>query len=151
MKNIVLWNRVSYELNSLSSGRFGNASRVQAQVGYRWGLKPYLLTYYQFYGLRYHYEKAANAAIISIPERETIHYLGVAVAQQLTRRLYYELSANIGRDTARNTTQYLGALHLEYSLFRSLRLRANIELGNQTTLVGDDKYRSFSMDFYYFY
>ncbi len=151
MKNIVIWNRLSYEHHSINEAHFGDALRTYAQAGYQWGLKPYLLTYYQFYNLSYQYQNAANAAIISIPENESVHYLGAAINHQLTRRFYYQFSGSIGMMPRLNTMQYFGTLHLEYTLLRNLRLRTNIAYGSQNTLIGSDKYRSFNVDFFYFY
>lgn len=151
-KNIVLWNRLTLEKHEINDGTpFGQATYVYGQVGYRWGARPHLMTYYQFYNLNYDYENAANRNIISIPTTQTIHYLGAVIDHQLTRRFFYQVGANVGLNATQNSTQYYTTAQLEYTLLRNFRLRSRFSFGKQNTLAGNENNKTLSLDFYYFY
>ncbi|MFQ5651602.1 MAG: tetratricopeptide repeat protein [bacterium] len=152
LKNILLWNRLSFERHAVGEKtHFSDATRVHAQVGYQWPSRPSLFTYYQFYHLNFNYRTGAGRDIIAIPERESIHYLGAVLTQQLTPRLYYELGGSLGVDVSQNTTLYYGRVLLEYHLLKHLRLRSLFAFGSLNSFTGREDARTLSVDFYYFY
>ena len=151
-QRVLLWSELSYESHSIDKNeQFGKALRTYAQIGYRWRFAPALLTYYQFYHLNYDYKDAGRRSLLNIAENETIHYFGAAINDQLTDRLYYELSVSAGLNTRTDRAQYFGRAHLEYTLRRNLRLRSTFMYGKQNTLVGNDDNKTLALDFYYFY
>ena len=151
-KNIVVWNRISLEKHQINAGvPFGQATYLYGQVGYRWGARPQLQTYYQLYKLSYDYDNTANRNIISIPTTQTIHYLGAVIDHQLSRRFFYQVGANVGLNATQNSAQYYATAQLEYTLLRNFRLRSRFAFGKQNTLAGNENNKTLSLDFYYFY
>ncbi len=150
--NVLLWGRFSYEKHQIMDDEpFGVARRSYGQASYQWLQKPALATYYQFYNLKYDYEDTNNQAFFGLPEAETIHYAGLSLNQQLTRRLYYQFAGGIGKSFINNSNVYYGQLNLEYMLFNNLSLRSLVEMGTQNTLASTDDNKTIRFDFHYFY
>jgi len=152
LNRLQVWSRVSFERHLVNQNqRFGDALRSYLQVGWKWRERPQLFTYYQFYNLNYYYAAPDNKALIAIPERDRIHYLGAALEQQLFRKFYYQLGGSIGWNSAQNALLYFGNVNLEYLLLNDLRLRSNFIYGSQNSFIGRDNSKSLSLDLYYFY
>ncbi|MFQ5770721.1 MAG: tetratricopeptide repeat protein, partial [bacterium] len=152
LNRIFFWNRFSYESHSINKNKhFGDALRTYFQLGYVWRQRPQVLTYYQFYKLNYHYQNAANRNLILIRDRESVHYLGAALNQQLTSKLYYQLGGSIGFDTIQDNMLFYGTFDLEYMLMNRIRLRSHFVYGNQSRLAGNNINKSISFDLFYFY
>lgn len=152
LNRLFLWNRLSYEHHAIDkNNHFGNAYRSYFQIGYKWRDSPQFSTYYQFYNLRYNYHSQANRNLISIPENETVHYLGAALNQQLTGKFYYELGGSLGFNTDQNSILYYGTVELEYILLNRIRLRSHFAYGSQSRLTGNEENKTLGFDLYYFY
>lgn len=152
LKNVLLWGRFSYEKHKIMNDEpFGIARRAYGQISYQWLQKPALATYYQLYNLKYNYEDINNQAFFGLPETETIHYAGLSLNHQLTRRLYYQLAGGFGKSFVNDSDIYYGQLNLEYMLFNNLSLHSMIEIGAQNTLVSTDDNKTIKFDFHYFY
>ncbi|MFQ5824480.1 MAG: tetratricopeptide repeat protein [bacterium] len=152
LNRIFLWNRFSYERHAINkNSHYGNVYRSYFQIGYKWRNRPQLLTYYQFYNLIYNYQDQANRNLISIPENESIHFLGATLNHQLASNFYYELGTSLGFNTNQNAIQYYGTVDLEYTLINRIRLRSHFTYGSQNRLSGNEDNKSLSFDLYYFY
>ena len=148
---ILLWNRLSYELHSINNNPFGNAFRSYFQFGYQWIKKPQFITYYQFYNLNYNFHKNVNRGLIPIPTKESSHFLGGLLNQQLAGNFYYHLGGSLGYSSTQNVLQYFGTMDLEYMVKNRLRLRAQFTYGSQNRLTneGDNKSLSFALNYFY--
>lgn len=150
LQNLVLWNRFAYERHGIAGdATFSRARRATAQIGYTWPANLY--TYYQFYHLDFDYDDANGAAILAIPEQQTLHYVGMALTRQLSGKFYFEVGGSVGYEASRNSDVLYGRLLLEYYLSRNLRLRSLVAVGNLESLSGRENDRTLSVDFYYFY
>ncbi|MFQ5674383.1 MAG: tetratricopeptide repeat protein, partial [bacterium] len=150
-RNLFFWNRLSYEKNTYLAGKFGNALRSYFQIGRRWKSAPGLMAFYQFYYLKYNFDRAADTDLISFPEKDAIHYVGGDLEHQIGGKLNYHLSGSIGFSSVQNTVNLYGVLRLEYTIIHRLRLRSLLEYGNQNKLSGDAKTTSLWFDLSYFY
>lgn len=146
-----LWHRLDYEWHKVGGQTFGQGLRAYLQVGYRWWANPTVMPYYLLYLVQYRYAESADRTLVSVPEGESNHYLGLLVQQQLAHRLYYQVGGSVGYTPVREGLLYYGVLDLEYALHRRWRLRAHLSYGRQTQLGGSGNNKALSLDLYYFY
>lgn len=151
LNKIFVWNRFSYEQHKFKNGRFGNVLRSYLQIGHRWHFKPELSAYYQLYHLKYSFAPQADQNLVSVLEKELVHYIGGNLEHQLAGKLYYHLGGSIGFSGVQDYVNLYGTFGLEYTLLNRLRFRSMFEYGNQNQIAGNDKNTSLWFDFSFFY
>jgi len=151
-KKIVLWSRLTYESHKINRDEpFGTSSRANVQLGYQWAGDPALMTYYQFYHLNFNYKTPQGPDQISIPEDDTIHYLGAAYSQQWTRKLFTNVVGSVGYNTVQTAPVYYGVMDLEYRFLNNLTFKTQFSYGSQDQLNRDEKSLKLLFDISYFY
>jgi len=148
---LYFWNQLSLERHRLGDQRFGEAVRGNVLGGYRFLFYPEVSAFYNLYFLKYRYLMSGGENLVSIPEEDAVHYVGGAISQQLTRRLFYELSASLGYNSVREDMTVYGTAGLEFYLDNRIRLRSALEYGSQSQLANQDRNASLRFDFSYFY